>query len=282
MNWASIRVLVRKDILKVVRNPGVRIPLLAAPAVILIVLPTLLVLGGSGLAESTPVPLEAETVFESLRPNTTAGEVSTGGGAGPAVRLSGEARWALYVLEFFLAPLYLLIPLIVATVIAADSFAGERERRTLETLLQTPTTDAELLVAKIVSAWLPAVAVSLGGFVAYGALANVLAWPYLGTWFFPTPMWLVLALWVSPALAAVGLGLMVYVSSRVNSLQAAHQLGSLVVLPIVVLVIAQVTGATLLDVGLVVALGSGLWLLAAVLLAVATRVFTRDQLAAKL
>jgi len=282
VNWSSIAILVRKDVLKVIRNPGVRIPLLAAPAVILIALPALLVLGGAGLAASTPIPLDAQTVFEGLRENTLGGTVTTGGGGGAAVRLSGEARWTLYVLEFFLAPLYLLIPLIVATVIAADSFAGERERRTLETLLQTPTTDSELLVAKIVSAWLPALVVSLGGFVAYGVLANLLAWPYLGTWFFPTPMWLVLALWVSPALAAVGLGLMVYVSSRVNSLQAAHQLGSLVVLPIVVLVIAQVTGAALLDVGLVVAMGSVLWLLAALLLAVATRVFTRDQLAAKL
>lgn len=281
MSWSSIRVLVRKDILGVLRNPGVRIPLLTAPIVILVLLPALLVLGGTGLAESSPVPIEAETVFESLRENTQGGAVSPSGG-GPPVRLSGEARWTLYVLEFFLAPLYLLIPLIVATVIAADSFAGERERGSLEALLQTPTTDAELLVAKTLSAWLPAVAVSTGGFVVYGVLANVLAWPYLGGLFFPTPMWLALALWVSPALAAVGLGLMVFVSSRVNSLQAAHQLGSLVVLPIVLLVIAQVTGAALLDVGLVLRTGAVLWVVAGLLLLVATRVFTRDQLATRL
>ncbi len=85
-----------------------------------------------------------------------------------------------------------------------------------------------------------------------------------------------------PRASAVGLGAMVLVSSRVNSLQAAHQLGSLVVLPVVVLVIAQVTGAALLDLRLVLTMGALLWGAAALLMLFATRTFTRDQLAARL
>jgi ABC-2 type transport system permease protein len=92
----------------------------------------------------------------------------------------------VFVLEVFIAPLYLLVPLVVATVIAADSFAGERERGTLEALLHTPTTDRELLTGKFLAAWLPAVTVAWAGFAVYSVLANVLMWPARERIFFPS------------------------------------------------------------------------------------------------
>ena len=42
------------------------------------------------------------------------------------------------VLGFLLAPLFLIVPLMVSAVMAADAFAGEKERRTMETLLHLP------------------------------------------------------------------------------------------------------------------------------------------------
>jgi ABC-2 type transport system permease protein len=106
-------------------------------------------------------------------------------------------------------------------VIAADSFAGEKERKTLEALLYTPTTDRELLVGKMLSAWVPAVGVAWVSFVAYAIVANVAAWPVMGRVFFPTAMWIVLALWVAPALAGLGLTTMVLVSVRAQGFQDA-------------------------------------------------------------
>lgn len=267
--------IVRKDVLMVARNRGVRTPLLMAPVVILVVLPVILVTGGNLIAAGSPVPdvaLAPSSLQEVTSPEFQAR--STG--------LEGPGAWAVFVLEYFLAPLYLLVPLIVATVIAADSFAGERERGTLEALLHTPTTDTELWVAKVLAAWMPAVAVGLAGFVIYGVVANLVAWPHVGQVFFPTAAWLVLALWVTPAVAGIGLGTIVLVSSRVQSLQAAHQIGSLVVLPVILLVIAQVSGALLFDTGLVVGLGGILWIATIGLLAAGARVFHRDRLAARL
>lgn len=267
--------IVRKDVLMVARNRGVRTPLLMAPVVILVLLPIVLVTGGNLIASGSPVP------DVSLAPSSLQ-EVTSPEFQARSTGLQGPGVWAVFVLEYFLAPLYLLVPLIVATVIAADSFAGERERGTLEALLHTPTTDEELWLAKVLAAWLPAVAVGLGGFLVYGIVANVVAWPHIGQVFFPTTAWLVLALWVAPAVAGIGLGTIVLVSSRVQSLQAAHQIGSLVVLPVILLVIAQVSGALLFDTGLVVALGGVLWLATVGLLAAGARVFHRDRLAARL
>jgi ABC-2 type transport system permease protein len=277
VRWGAVAAVTRKDLATVLRNKGVRIPLIAAPFVILVLLPVLLVSGGDLLMSAAPSALTdptggGATLADRFTPE--AAEAATG--------VAGEGRWAAFILLVFLAPLYLLIPLMVATVIAADSFAGERDRGTLEALLHTPTTDAELLTAKFLAAWIPAMVVSLGGFLVYSVIANLVAWPSIGRVFFPNLTWVVLALFVTPAIAALGLGIMVIVSSRVQSLQAAHQFGSLVVLPIILLLIAQISGAILVDTAVVAAMGVVVWLAAWLVLRIAAQRFTREQLASRL
>lgn len=269
MSPTSIRAVVGKDLPAVTRTRGVRLPLVATPVLLLVVVPVVLVLGGDLLGGSVPVG-GTTTPFDDFLPS--------------AQQQAGaqSLSWERTVLEFLMAPFYLLVPLVVATVIASDSFAGERERGTLESLLLTPTSDAELFVGKLAVAWLPATTVGLAGFVVYSALANVLGYAAVGHVFFPTPMWLVLALWVTPAVTALGLVLIVTVSSRVTSLQAAHQIGSLIILPFVLVVVAQVTGGTLMDVRTVVLLGAVIWVLAAGGLVLGVRLFDRDRLASSL
>jgi ABC-2 type transport system permease protein len=267
-----VAAIVRKDVLHVLRNRGVRLPLLITPVLVLVVVPAALVLGADLLVTASPVPLEG----------LTGAAPGDGGSATGTDGLDPRGEWAVFVLEVFLAPLFLLIPLVVATVIAADSFAGERERGTLEALLHSPASDRELLVGKFLAAWLPALVVSFVGFAVYSLLANLLAWPSLGRVFFPTPTWLLLAFWVSPALAALGLSVMVVASSKVKSLQAAHQVGSLLVLPIVVLMVAQIAGLMLVDARWVASLGAVLWVASSGFLWLGSRTLRRERLALRL
>jgi ABC-type Na+ efflux pump permease subunit len=51
-----------------------------------------------------------------------------------------------------LVMLYAILPSIVAALFAADSFAGERERNTLETLLATPISDRAIYLGKVLAA----------------------------------------------------------------------------------------------------------------------------------
>lgn len=276
MNRHAVWAIVRKDLATVLRNRGVRTPLLVAPIVILVLMPLLLVGGGEVLAAGGTVPLDdlAATPFERMGDPGFQEQVT---GAVPE-----GARWGVFVLEVFIAPLYLLVPLVVATVIAADSFAGERERGTLEALLHTPTTDRELLAGKFLAAFLPAVSVAWVGFAVYSVLANVLMWPAMGRVFFPSLTWLLLAFWVTPALSALGLGIMVIVSSRVSSLQAAHQIGSLVVLPVVLLLVVQISGVFLFDPLLVTVMGVLVLAAAAAMLTAGARSLQRQRLAVRL
>lgn len=186
------------------------------------------------------------------------------------------------LLIYFFAPLFLILPMMTASVIAAGSFAGEKERGTMEALLYTPTTDAELFVGKLLSAWIPALAITLGGFLLYGTVVNVAAWPTMQRIFFPNLMWVLLIVWLAPAAAGLGLSSMVLISSKVNNFQDAYQLGGMVVIPIVVLMIGQLSGVLFFSPLLVLGVGLILWIIDAVLLVVGVRTFKRSEILARL
>jgi hypothetical protein len=139
-----------------------------------------------------------------------------------------------------------------------------------------------LLTAKFLSAWIPAVLVAWGGFVVYALVLNLVGWPLFGRVFFPNGMWWLLALWVAPALAGIGLGVTVLISARVNTFQEAYQLGGLVVLPVVALMVSQSAGVLYFGPWLVFALGLAAWLIDGVLLWLGGRSMRRSALLVRL
>lgn len=272
MNRRAIATLVRRDLKIVFQSKGVTIPLIVVPVIMLVLLPALAAL--APLAESAPgnAMSDLSAMLAQMPPGLQA-------------QLAGYTLTesiVILAIVYLLAPMYLIVPLMVASVIAADSFAGEKERKTLEALIYTPTTDRELFVAKLLSAWLPAVAVAWGGFVLYSVVANVAAWPTMGRIFFPNWMWVALALWVAPAVAGLGLAGTVIVSARVKTFQEAYQLGALVVLPVVALLIMQGAGVMYFSLGLVLMLGLVIWLLNGLLIWYGSRTFRRLDLLSQL
>lgn len=272
MNRRAVMAIMRRDISVVMQSKAVMIPLIVVPALMLVIMPALAALipllestGGSATSDlemmlaQMPVELQAQLSGQTL----------------------GQSIVMLAV-GYLMAPFYLIVPLMVASVIAADSFAGEKERKTLEGLLYTPTTDRELFLAKLGSAWVPAIAVAWGGFIVYSVVANVAAWPTMGRIFFPNWMWIVLALWVAPAVAGLGLSATVIVSARVKTFQEAYQMGAIVVLPVVGLLIGQATGVMYFSVGLVLLLGLVIWVIDAILFWYGNRSFRRSELLAQL
>jgi ABC-2 type transport system permease protein len=271
-NWRGIRAIVRKDLMVVRKNKGVSIPMIVIPILVLVVIPTMATF--APLLQYMPASLLAGVnVFLVQAPDNIQTEFA---------HYNEVQRIVVLSLGYFMAPLYLILPHMVASVIAADSFAGEKERKTLEALLHTPTTDGELLLAKLLSAWLPAMVVAWGGFLLYAVVVNVAAWSTMGRVFFPNAMWSVLAVWLAPAVAGLGLSATVLISSRAKGFQDAYQLGVVVILPLLFLAVAQMSGAVFIDVGLVFVLGAILWLVDAVLLGLGARTFRRDVLATRL
>lgn len=269
--WARVWALAARDLRIVRGSSAVMIPLVVVPLVFLVVLPVVVGLvarlGGQAIGQATNLVALLERTPLPV-----------------AARLAGlepAAQMLVLVLSYLMAPMFLVLPLMVASVIAADSFAGEKERKTLEALLYTPTRDVELFGAKLLVAMVPAVAVSWCGLALYSVVADVVAYPYLHRLLLPDALWLVLVLWVAPAVAGLGLGITILVSARVRSFQEAYQIGGVVVLPIIAVVAGQAAGVVYLDAVAALLVGGVLFAVDVALFAVGLRSFSRDALASR-
>jgi len=161
--------------------------------------------------------------------------------------LSGGSFFMSYFSTYVLGPIFLTMPIFTATVIAADSFAGEKERKTSEALLSTPLKISELLIGKVLSSFIPSVVLTLGVFAIYGSLTNILAYKAFGMYLLPTAPWLMMIL-LAPFLSLAAIGVVVLVSAHVAGIKEAQQISSLLVLPILVIPFTSILGVANLTV----------------------------------
>jgi ABC-type Na+ efflux pump permease subunit len=277
MNWRAMQAIIRKDLKVVRQSKAVLIPLIIVPLIILVILPGV---GGAVLAGSDPDSKfvtdfrdEAGLFFDNL-PDTINERVEN---------YDNEVQRITFVLfNLFFPTMYLLLPTMVANVIAADSFAGEKERKTLEALIYAPVTDRELYLAKLSGPWLAGIAVGILGYIAFALVVTLTTFSFMGEVFIVNATWLLLILWVTPAASGLGLGAMVLVSSRVSTFQEAYQLGGMVVIPLVLLLFGQLGGLVYFSPLVVIGVGAVIWLLALGLIAYGARTFERGALIARL
>lgn len=277
MNYRAVRAIVRKDLKVVLQSKAVLIPLIVVPLLILVITPGV---GGILLADADPdsefiadFRRETGAFFDNL-PDAVNDRIN---------EYDNEVQRITYLIfNMFFPPMYLLLPTMVANVIAADSFAGEKERKTLEALIYTPTTDREIYLAKLLGPWAAGVAVGLLGYVAFAVVVTVTTFPLMDEIFVVNATWLLLVIWVTPAASGMGLGAMVLVSSRVSTFQEAYQLGGMVVIPLVLLLFGQLGGVVYFRPVVVLGVGAVLWLLTLALIWFGARTFERGALITRL
>jgi ABC-type Na+ efflux pump permease subunit len=275
MNLTLIRTIALKDLKEVQQNRGAWITATVVPIVFLIVLPLVLILapGAAGMpvkelfSEDSPATLMLKNV-PAL--------------ADQVAGLNEMQSWVVLSTGSMLAPFFLIMPMIFASIVGAESFAGEKERRTLEALIYTPATDTELFLGKLTASVVPAVVIAWASFIVYAVVVNAAGWHIMGRIWFPTLQWWPLMLWVVPAVATLGMAFTVLISSRVSTFMEAYQIsGSLVVL-VLALVAGQVTGVLYLSAGVALLVGLAIWLVSAVLLWFGVRTFSRTAILARL
>lgn len=266
----AIQAIVLKDVRAISANLQVLLPMLVVPVILGILLP-----GG--------------ITWAILRFGAQAGEVQEllellerlPGGSLTDTLAKFDAvtkQAAFFTANYLLAPFFLLIPLMAASTISADSFAGEKERGTLESLLFSPIGVDGLFIAKALASFLPAVLLSWGTFLLTFITVNAVAWPWFGSVFFPTVNWLPLMLLVVPLIGLATIFLNVFISARVSSFQAAYQLSGVVVLPVIGLFVGNMTGVLLFSTPVIIGIGLVLAVINLVLLLVLRRYLDRARL----
>lgn len=263
--WA----VMRKDWRELSHNGQAAAPLIIVPLLFVVVLPVAVILLGDNTLLTSSV-----SGLQGFLDHLPAGMM-------PA-RLSSQQAVVYAVLVYFMAPFFLIIPVMVSSITAASSFVGEKERRTIEGLLYTPVTDRELVLAKILVSVVPSVGLAWVSFVVYTGIVDLLAGPRLGGIVFPTSTWIVIVVALVPLVAFLATCLIVAVSGRSKTMQDAQTASVLVILPVLALVVSQATGLLLFNTSVaLVASGAVLVIDVAVYLAVVGR-FRRERIVTQL
>lgn len=273
MNWKAVFTIARKDIKEASQNKSVWLPVLIVPLIFVVIMPVGMILGISSTTgtEGNPMNDPDFAIFLENMPDFMTQLISG---------LDTVQSSIVLLLGYLFAPFFLILPLMFSTVIASESFAGERERKTIEALLYTPATDTELLMGKVMAGFIPAVLITLGSFIAYILVVNGAAYPVMGRIWFPLPSWYALILWVSPAISLLGIAATVLISARVQTFMGAYQSSASLVLLVLVLLAGQATGVVYLSVLVSLLIGAGIFVIDAVLMYYAIRTFNRDKLLA--
>jgi ABC-type Na+ efflux pump permease subunit len=174
--------------------------------------------------------------------------------------------------------MFLVMPVFVPILISSQSVAGEKERRTLEPLLASPVTAAELVAGKSLASLVPAVGISWLAFIVFCIGVDVVAWPLVKGPLMPNALWTFGIFVLAPLFAFFGNGVAVLISARVSEARTAQQFSALVVLPLVGLVGGQVAGWLTAGVGYYAIQGAVVLVLDVVLLVASIRLLDRERL----
>jgi ABC-2 type transport system permease protein len=259
----------RKDWWEISRNWQVLLPILVVPVLFSVALPAALITM-PGLVN---VPMSSTGQFMELIVKNLPSAIQS--------QLSGlsETQVMVYVMVlYFFAPLFLVIPLMASSVISSDSFAGEKERRTIEALLATPITDGELFVGKVLVSFVPSMIVTGVSFLLYTLTVDILAFDMFGRLLLPNLGWAMLIFGLAPAIALASIGLTVMISLRVRGFREAQQISVVLIIPILMLLFAQALGALIFGPVVIGGLTVAFAVVDLLLFRLGVRLFRRDEI----
>lgn len=190
--------------------------------------------------------------------------------------LTGGECFQVFIASQFTI-LFLMMPLIIPVNIAAYSIVGEKATHSLEPLLATPITTVELLAGKNLAAVIPAVLATWAGFGVYCLGVVLITSPQVAAALL-SPIWLTAILVLGPMMAVLSVNFSIMVSSRVNDPRTAEQISTVVVLPVLLLFLGQVTGFFLISQPIVWLITIGALVLDLVLLYLAVNLFQRETI----
>ena len=273
MRFHKAMLVFRKDWREVSRNWQVILPIVVVPIMFSILLPLLIVLIPSLAAEPGSSLGGLGTMIQNL-PKHVQDEL---------VGMTDQQVLVYIMSLYFFAPFFLIIPLMASSVIASDSFAGEKERKTIEALLATPISDSELFLGKILVSFIPSMMVTVFSFLIYSTVVDVASFTILdGRLLLPNVVWVMLIFGVAPTVALASIGLTVMISAKVKGFREAQQISAILVIPILILVFAQISGAIIFGPIMVGALIITFVALDLLVFRIGIRVFRREEILSKL
>ncbi|MEY8001764.1 ABC transporter permease subunit [Clostridium sp. Mt-5] len=238
----SEKTLIYKDINEITGSKRVIVPMTIVPIVLIVVIPLAILIGANFIGSDSSVFAKMDPLLKKLP-----SEYSSYTPAQLLIKVS---------LNFMFPSYFLIIPIMCSGIIGASSFVGEKEHKTMESLLYTPISMEQLLRAKILGVFVPSYIVTLISFIIFGFIFNIGGFIYFGKLIFPDIKWIIIILWIAPAINLLSLTFTVMVSAKSETFEEAQQVSGFLLIPVILLLVGQMTGILLLS-KLVMLIGGG-------------------------
>lgn len=274
MNKRAVKAIAGKDIKAVFSNAQMWVPMLIVPIVFVVFLPIVSIISSKA---SNDVFLSKNNIqylgriINSIPSSTLKNQV---------LSFSSPNQQITYLmLSYLFAPLFLLLPVMTSSIISGGSFTGEKEKKTLESLLYSPVDERDLLLAKVLASFIPAMTVTIISSIVYGIILDTAGYKLLfGKFIFPSFNWVITVFWLSPAISLLAIFLSVCISAKAKEYQEAEQYSVIIILPLMALFISQMLGALFVSNMIAFLIGLVLFVLDGVLLKYASKLFNRQKL----
>lgn len=229
--------IIKKDVKAIIFNKRLLPVLLIVPFVFTVVIPTVM------LVLILYMPETSDDFNEILA-------IIPGFSTGSNVRLSIITFFINSVIPLF----FIIIPIMSASVMAASSFVGEKEKKTLETLLYSPISLVKIFTAKIYASLFLSLFVC---FLSFIVMITVLQLELMILRGINLPLdivtWFIILCLLSPAMSLLAITLTVGGSAKAQTVEESQQRAAFLVLPIILLIVGQFTGLIILSPLLLVA-----------------------------
>lgn len=259
MNRAMYAV-VRKDFRGIISNRRLFSEIFIVPVALMVVMPSIFVFAAHFATDDPDIIRILEILPQGLSLD------------------SAELTIAGFILNYILPVFFLMIPIMTASVMAASSFVGEKEKHTLETLLYCPLSVRQIFQAKVFASFLFSMMVSLISFAVMLAVLELEVFFLMGAPLLPGVSWIVIILLFSPAISLIAVTLIVKGSAKAMSVEESQQGAVFLVIPVILLVAGQFSGVLLLNVWIFLGLSVLCMLLAWILLKRSVRRYTYEML----
>jgi len=176
---------------------------------------------------------------------------------------------------------YIILAYIQSSTLASYSILGEKIEQSLEPLLATPTTESELLFGKTIASFLPSVGVIYFGSIIFMVLSDAFTYNTIGYLFYPNLSMAFILLLAVPLSSILSIQLNVIISSKVNDVRTANQIGLLLFIPFIGVYLLLVTNIISLNIFNLFAIFIILFVIDAVLFYISKATFRRDEILTK-
>lgn len=253
--------IIKKDLRSVTSNKQLLPALIIVPLVFTLVLPSIFILAihfapddmseFQKMLDMLPIGQQADTVSRTL---------------------------IALILNSIMPIFFTIIPIMAASVMAASSFVGEKEKRTLETLLYCPLSLKQIFTSKVLASFILSMLVSFTSFFAMLVVVEIEILLTTGSMLLLDISWFVMMLVVSPAVSLLAITLIVGGSAKAQTMEESQQRSIFLILPLLLLIVGQFTGVILINAWFLLVVGIIFALFALLFMKSATRKFSYEIL----